>query len=39
MPRKRTHIILPDDLLAEIDALVGQRAQDLEQAATPDLFP
>jgi hypothetical protein len=25
MPGKRTHLILPEELLAEIDALVGQR--------------
>ena len=27
MPRKRAHIILPEDLLAEIDKLVGQRGR------------
>ena len=25
MPRKRAHIVLPDDLLADVDALVGPR--------------
>lgn len=27
MPHKRTHVILPDDLLAEVDALVGPRGR------------
>jgi hypothetical protein len=27
MRHKRTHVILPEDLLAEIDALVGQRGR------------
>lgn len=27
MPQKRTHVILPEDLLADIDALVGPRAR------------
>ena len=27
MPGKRTHLILPEELLAEIDALVGQRGR------------
>jgi metal-responsive CopG/Arc/MetJ family transcriptional regulator len=27
MAQKRTHIILPEDLLAEIDGLVGQRGR------------
>jgi hypothetical protein len=27
MSHKRTHIVLPEDLLSEIDALVGQRGR------------
>src|SRR6266516_733106 len=27
MAQKRTHVILPEDLLADIDALVGQRGR------------
>lgn len=27
MPHKRTHVVLPQDLLSEIDALVGQRGR------------
>lgn len=27
MPQKRAHVVIPDDLLAEIDALVGQRGR------------
>jgi hypothetical protein len=27
MPSKRAHVILPEDLLADIDALVGQRGR------------
>jgi hypothetical protein len=27
MPRKRAHVILPDDLLADVDALVGPRGR------------
>ena len=27
MPHKRTHVVLPQDLLAEIDALVGPRGR------------
>ncbi|MFZ0589145.1 MAG: hypothetical protein WAM39_01560 [Bryobacteraceae bacterium] len=27
MPRKRAHVVLPDDLLAEVDALVGPRGR------------
>lgn len=27
MPRKRTHLVLPDDLLAEVDAVVGPRGR------------
>jgi len=27
MRRKRTHVILPEDLLAEIDRLVGERGR------------
>jgi hypothetical protein len=27
MPRKRAHIILPEDLLAEVDRLVGERGR------------
>jgi len=27
MPHKRAHVILPDDLLAEVDALVGPRGR------------
>lgn len=27
MPRKRAHVVLPGDLLAEVDALVGPRGR------------
>ena len=27
MPNRRAHIVLPDDLLAEVDALVGARGR------------
>lgn len=27
MPRKRAHVFLPDDLLADVDALVGPRGR------------
>jgi hypothetical protein len=27
MPRKRAHVVLPDDLLADVDALVGPRGR------------
>lgn len=27
VPRRRTHVVLPDDLLAEVDALVGPRGR------------
>lgn len=27
MPQKRAHVILPDDLLADVDALVGPRGR------------
>lgn len=27
MPRRRAHVLLPDDLLADIDALVGPRGR------------
>ncbi len=27
LPRKRAHIVLPDDLLAEVDSLVGPRGR------------
>ena len=27
MPRRRAHVFLPDDLLAEVDALVGPRGR------------
>jgi Arc/MetJ-type ribon-helix-helix transcriptional regulator len=27
MPQKRTHVVLPEDLLAEIDRLVGPRGR------------
>ena len=27
MPRKRAHVFLPEDLLAEVDALVGPRGR------------
>ena len=27
MPHKRAHLVLPDDLLAEVDALVGPRGR------------
>ncbi len=39
MPNKRTHIMIPEDLAAEIDAVVGKRgrSQFLAEAASKEL--